>query len=170
MELTAAQKLGRLKQIGVALRALGMSKNPIPAALELAAKHEAERAAILASVGLPPLELMGNPWGEAWALAFAETFPGFDHDTLLTWFQNACAAGAMRGYEEGQAAGVNERLRETLETLLGSFRVGSIRCNLQFSRDGGKAEHMGEFIEQALAAAGMPWNPPAAAAAAAAAA
>lgn len=162
-QLTAAQKLGRLKQIDARLQRRDPST--LQQNADLLDALEVERAAILASVGLPPLELMGNPWGEAWALAFAETFPGFDHDTLLTWFQNACAAGAMRGYEEGQAAGVNERLRETLETILASVRSGGIRCSLSFSRDGGPPRNLGEFIADALEAAGMPWNPPAPAAA-----
>lgn len=145
-QMTAAQKLGRLKLIDALLKAPRVDFPLTIASLEV------ERAALLAGVGLPPLEVLGNASGEAWALAFAETFPGFDHDTLLVWFQNACAAGAQAGYAEGKGAGVNGRLVETLEVIRDNCG-GRIRSNALFSREGSQPKHLVTFIDEALAAA-----------------
>lgn len=151
-QLTAAQKLGRLKQIGV----LGGRMGPCPARDAL----DREGVTLLASVGLPPLEVLGNPWGEAWAKAFADTFPGFDTDTLEVWFKNACAAGAQAGYADGKAAGVNARLVETLEVIRNNCGT-KIRSNALFTREGGNPLHLVTFIDEALAAAAHTFELPA---------
>lgn len=153
-QMTAAQKLGRLKLIDALLKAPRVDFPLTIASLEV------ERASLLAEVGLPPLEVLGNPWGEAWALAFAMTFPGFDTDTLEVWFKNACAAGARAGYADGKAAGVNARLVETLEVIRNNCGT-KIRSNALFTREGGNPLHLVTFIDEALAAAAHTFELPA---------
>lgn len=142
MITTAVQKLGRLKQIQNLMLTGRQADYPT---------YLAEQRAILQSVGLPPLELIGNPWGLDWAAAFGEAFPGFDAETLQTWFQNACAAGAKKGYEEAQMAD-KAGLVQAVETVLAGVRAGRIKQSGGLVVDGEELT-LEQYLERALSEA-----------------
>lgn len=148
-QLTAAQKLGRLKLITKALNEI-IENDQGSARVEEVRALDEEHRAILASVGAPPLELIGNPWGEAWATAFADQFPGFDKETLELWFMNACAAGAQAGMRDAERVKRDESpLREALNDILNGVVSKAIRCPGAVLVNGERAT-LEEYIEGVL--------------------
>jgi len=167
-EMTAAEKLLRIKELCASVRSCADAANNLDTPVEhrdnaydaaIAANTELE--AILASVTSPPLHLMTEWRAPIWAQAFAAQFPSVRADDALAWFANAINAGTRTAYEEGDAAGyaraaqdsaaVMKQLADTLETVKDGVAAGVIRCNSQLTNlETGKARPLGEYVAEAL--------------------
>lgn len=171
---TPLQKLLRLKEIDREhTRLLGAQvedSSPEYVALcnELR-KLEQERETILASVGAPPLAVLGQTDAMLWTLAFVEQFPGLQESDVYGWFANAIFAGASEGYgegmEKGYAKGADDARKgaeaalHALSTIREGVNAGIIRSARNITttdNDTGleRVQPLAEFVAEALQKAG----------------
>lgn len=160
VSMNAAEKLLRLKEIdAVLLRCPPEGQEQMP--IDERAKLAGEWQAILASVTLPPLHLMGEWRAQPWAEAFAAQFPSVAADDVYPWFANSINAGSVAAYAEGRQAAAAEaehahaallkQLGDTLETIKDGVAAGVIRCSHQLTNlETGQARPLGEYVAAAL--------------------
>lgn len=147
---TPLEKLVRLKKLSETIR------NPRTPISEGEAA-EREYRAILASVALPPLEMIGVSDSKAWAAAFTLAFPQFDTETAEHWFANAILAGADDGMREGHAQGKQYAaapLVDLLRNIRDGLGKGIIRSNRLKVGDA-EPKALEEIITETLTAAGL---------------
>lgn len=154
------QKLLRLKQIEQTLR----STIHAPNYSETREALYKERDAILASVGAPPLELIGNGDAHEWTAAFVATFPGLDVTDVYAWFANAILAGYDAGMRDGTQAESDvqarraddgaEAMASTLRMIRDGLARGIVRSQFLKLPDAEGACTLDQIITEALRKAG----------------
>lgn len=152
MNMSPMQKLVRLKMIEAKLAVCDRPTGDDPI------KHQLrkERELILASVGMPPLSLIGNPDPSAWAQAFVEQFPvGLDVTDVWGWFCNAMMAASV---SEEKVADHVRPMREAFDDMRDT--LGSLADLLRHHRnlplaalEDGRTLSLQELIAESLAKA-----------------
>lgn len=145
---SAIEKLARLREIQTTLNDGSYSTTEAPLL------HN-ERDRILASVALPPMDLIGRGNCEEWATAFAVAFPQFDLDTARIWFTHAMACGEYAGVELGLAQGMQTNNAAPLAELLRTIRGTVPGLGARRVITNGETTTLAEHINRVLNAAGF---------------